>query len=51
MPFWKILDYCLRNKPDFRKGNGTTDHIFSLKLLIDLYPFKKKHLYCAFCRL
>ena len=24
------------------------DHIFSLKMLVDLYLFKKKHLFCAF---
>ena len=32
----------------FRKGYGTTDHIFSLKILVDLHLFKKKHLFCAF---
>ena len=32
----------------FRKGHSTTDHIFSLHCLIDLYLHKKKRLYCAF---
>ena len=32
----------------FRKGYSTSDHIFTLKCLIDLYLFKKKRLYCAF---
>ena len=32
----------------FRKNYDTTDHIFSLKMLVDFYLFKKKHLYCAF---
>ena len=32
----------------FRKGYSTTDHIFNLKCLIDLYLFRGKKLYCAF---
>ncbi|MEW8548698.1 MAG: reverse transcriptase family protein, partial [Candidatus Thiodiazotropha sp.] len=32
----------------FRKHYGTTDHIFNLKCIIDLYLCKKKKLYCAF---
>ena len=31
----------------FRKNNGTTDHIFNLKCLIDLYLFRGKKLFCA----
>ena len=32
----------------FRKGYGTTDHIFNLKCLVDLYLARGKKLYCAF---
>lgn len=32
----------------FRKQYSTTDHIFNLKCLIDLYLFRGKKLYCAF---
>ena len=32
----------------FRKGYGTTDHIFNLKCLIDLYLFRSRKLFCAF---
>ena len=32
----------------FRKGCGTTDHIFNLKCLIDLYLFRGRKLFCAF---
>ena len=32
----------------FRKNYGTTDHIFNLKCLIDLYLFRGKKLFCAF---
>ena len=32
----------------FRKNYSTTDHIFNLKCLIDLYLFRGKKLYCAF---
>ena len=32
----------------FRKGYGTTDHIFNLKCLIDIYLFRGRKLFCAF---
>ena len=32
----------------FRKGYSTSDHIFTLKSLIDIYLYKNKCLYCAF---
>jgi hypothetical protein len=32
----------------FRRKYGTTDHIFNLKCLIDVYLWKKKSLFCAF---
>ena len=32
----------------FRKGHSTIDHVFVLKTLIDLYPNKRKRIYCCF---
>ena len=32
----------------FRKKYGTTDHIFNLKCIIDLYLFRGRNLFCAF---
>ena len=32
----------------FRKHYSTTNHIFSLKMLVDFCLYKKKRLYCAF---
>ena len=32
----------------FKKDHSTIDHIFTLKMLIDLYLFKKKRIYCCF---
>ena len=32
----------------FRKNYSTTDHVFNIKCLIDLYLFRSKILYCAF---
>ena len=32
----------------FREGYSTTDHIFVLSSLIELYLSRKKRLYCAF---
>ena len=32
----------------FCKGYSTSDHIFTLKSLIDIYLHKNKCLYCAF---
>lgn len=37
------------NQAGFRPSYSTTDHMFSLKCIIDIYTqFKKKKLYCAF---
>ena len=36
------------NQAGFRKGFATTDHIFTIKCLIDLYLSKGMKLYCAF---
>ena len=38
----------LENQAGFRKGYSTTEHVFTLKCLIDLYLSKRKKLYCAF---
>ena len=32
----------------FCKDYSTSDHIFTLKSLIDIYLYKNKRLYCAF---
>jgi hypothetical protein len=32
----------------FRKNNATTDHIFALHCLIDIYLQRKKRLFCTF---
>ena len=32
----------------FRKGHFTIDHVFVLKILIDLYVNKRKRIYCCF---
>jgi hypothetical protein len=36
------------NQAGFRKGHGTTDHIFTLKCLMDMFLSKNKRMYCAF---
>ena len=38
----------IEEQAGFRKHYSTTDHIFSLKILVDFYLYKKKRLYCAF---
>lgn len=38
----------IEEQAGFRKHYSTADHIFSLKMLIDFYLYKKKRLYCAF---
>jgi hypothetical protein len=42
------LGLLCEEQAGFRKRYGTTDHIFNLKCLIDLYLFRRKKLYCAF---
>ena len=32
----------------FRKTCGTSDHIFNLKFIVDLFLFKKRNSFCAF---
>ena len=32
----------------FRSGYSTADHVFVLNMLIELYSYKKKKLFCAF---
>ena len=38
----------IEEQAGFRKHYSTANHIFSLKMLIDFYLYKKKRLYCAF---
>jgi hypothetical protein len=38
----------LENQAGFRKGYATTDHIFVLRSLVDVYMHSKMKLYCAF---
>ena len=42
------MNVLVEEQAGFRKGYSTTDHIFNLKRLIDLYLFRGKKLYCAF---
>ena len=42
------MNILAEEQAGFRKGYSTTDHIFNLKCLIDLYLSRGKKLYCAF---
>ena len=42
------IQLILENQAGFRRGMGTTDHIFSLYSLIELFKRHKMKLYCAF---
>lgn len=42
------MNILCEEQAGFRKNYSTTDHIFNLKCLIDLYLFRGKKLYCAF---
>ena len=42
------MNVLTEEQAGFRNGYSTTDHIFNLKRLIDLYLFRGKKLYCAF---
>ena len=42
------MDVLCEEQAGFRKGYSTTDHIFILKCLVDLYLHRYKHLHCAF---
>ena len=42
------MNLLCEEQAGFRKNYGTTDHIFNLKCLIDLYLFRGKKLFCAF---
>ena len=42
------MNILVEEQAGLRKGYSTTDHIFNLKCLMDLYLFRGKKLYCAF---
>ena len=42
------VELILENQAGFRRGLSTTDNIFSLYSLIELFKLFKKKLYCAF---
>ena len=42
------MNVLAEEQAGFRKNYGTTDHIFNLKCLIDLYLFRGRKLFCAF---
>ena len=42
------MNLLCEEQAGFRKKYGTTDHIFNLKCIIDLYLFRGKKLFCAF---
>ena len=50
----RLTDYCntyniiQENQAGFRSNYSTNDHIFSLKMIIDLFFSKKLKLYCVF---
>ncbi len=46
--FLKKSGLLYEEQAGFRKHYGTTDHIFTLKLLTDFYLFKNKRSFCAF---
>ena len=46
--FLDIFDELNENQAGFRNGYSTTDHIFTLNALIELFRSQKKKLYCAF---
>ena len=41
------MNVLAEEQAGFRKGFSATDHIYSLKCLIDLYFFRSKKLLCA----
>ena len=46
--YFEDMNILNEEQAGFRKNYSTTDHIFNLKCLIDLYLFRGKILYCAF---
>ena len=46
--YFGSMNLFCEEQAGFRKKYGTTDHIFSLKCLADLYLFWGKKLFCAF---
>ena len=46
--FLEDNDILCENQAGFRKHYSTTDHIFTLHLLIELFKYQKKKIYCTF---
>ena len=46
--FLNNSDILKQNQAGFRSGFSTTDHIFTLKCLIDTLKTQKKKLFCSF---
>ena len=46
--YLESMNLLCEEQAGFRKKYGTTDHIFNLKCIIDLYLFRGKKLFCAF---
>ena len=50
----RLLNFCensailMENQAGFRKNYSTTDHIFVLKHIVDLFCLRKKRLFCTF---
>ena len=46
--YLESMNLLCEEQAGFRKHYGTTDHIFNLKCIIDLYLCRDKQLFCAF---
>ena len=46
--FLEENDMLNENQAGFRKSYSTTDHVFSLYVLIEIMKFEKKKLFCSF---
>lgn len=46
--YLNVNELLLDNQAGFRKGHSITDHIFTLKTLVDMFLDDKRKLYCIF---